>query len=105
MPSDVVLPAIDRFKRIARRQIAIFTPLGFMPQEPEVESSDPWGMHGVEWQRHLAPMDTRRFSRQGRLERLFVLIFIRSTVMAASINRLLPCGRSGTEFLSPHCRS
>lgn len=38
-------------ERLARRQIVIFTPLGFMPQE-HADGRDAWGMGGASWQRH-----------------------------------------------------
>jgi len=38
-------------ERIARRQIIIFTPLGFLPQEHE-GSRDAWGLGGGEYQQH-----------------------------------------------------
>lgn len=33
------------------KQVVIFTPLGFMPQE-ELGVTDAWGLNGQEWQRH-----------------------------------------------------
>lgn len=36
---------------LARRQVAIFTPLGFMPQQHE-NRVDAWGLGGGEWQEH-----------------------------------------------------
>ena len=39
-------------ERIARKQIVLFTPLGFMPQEYEDSDVDAWGFHGGEWQVH-----------------------------------------------------
>lgn len=38
-------------EKIARRQIVLFTPLGFMPQE-HPDGKDAWGMEGGEWQEH-----------------------------------------------------
>jgi hypothetical protein len=35
----------------AKKQIVVFTPLGFMPQE-ETGVRDSWGLHGQEFQRH-----------------------------------------------------
>lgn len=37
--------------RIARKQIVIFTPLGFLPQE-HVDGKDAWGLDGGAWQEH-----------------------------------------------------
>lgn len=36
---------------IARRQVALFTPLGFYPQDP-AEGLDAWGLDGGKWQKH-----------------------------------------------------
>lgn len=36
---------------IAKKQIVIFTPLGFMPQE-HPDGIDAWGLHGGAWQEH-----------------------------------------------------
>jgi hypothetical protein len=44
--------SLERLKRVVRRQIGIFTPIGFMPQESHSDGVDPWGMGGTEWQRH-----------------------------------------------------
>ncbi len=38
-------------EKIARRQIAIFTPYGFMPQ-CHPDGVDAWGMNGGDWQEH-----------------------------------------------------
>jgi len=37
--------------RLARRQVVLFTPLGFMPQDESGET-DGWGLHGQYWQTH-----------------------------------------------------
>lgn len=39
-------------ERLARRQILIFTPLGFLPQEPAASGIDAWGLGNAELQRH-----------------------------------------------------
>src|SRR5579863_1435583 len=46
------LVCLERLKRMARRQLALFTPIGFMPQESDSEGVDPWGLGGSDWQRH-----------------------------------------------------
>ena len=43
---------LERLKKIARSQVIIFTPLGHMDQDPGEDGKDPWGMGGVEWQKH-----------------------------------------------------
>jgi hypothetical protein len=44
--------AIKKLQQIVRRQLLMFTPLGFTEQDAETNEKDPWGMGGVEWQRH-----------------------------------------------------
>lgn len=41
-------------ERLARRQIVVFTPLGYMPQDYDDGEVDGWGLHGAKWQRHLS---------------------------------------------------
>jgi hypothetical protein len=43
---------IERLKQIARSQIILFTPLGYMEQDPDENGVDQWGMGGVDWQKH-----------------------------------------------------
>jgi hypothetical protein len=38
-------------ENLARRQVAVFTPLGFFPQE-HPDGKDAWGLDGGEWQTH-----------------------------------------------------
>jgi Methyltransferase domain len=38
--------------RVARKQIILFTPLGFAKQDYELGDADGWGMHGSGWQVH-----------------------------------------------------
>lgn len=51
---DVAKSCIDRLQKIVRKQLILFTPLGFMPQDPDElnAGTDPWGMGGMEWQKH-----------------------------------------------------
>jgi hypothetical protein len=46
------LEILNQCSRIARRQIAVFTPLGFVAQEFENEEQDAWGLSGTDLQRH-----------------------------------------------------
>lgn len=39
-------------ERIAREQVIIFTPLGFVPQDYDASELDAWGFYGGEWQSH-----------------------------------------------------
>lgn len=49
---EAALKCLDRLKRISRQQIVLFTPVGYMDQEPLEDNLDAWGMGGAEWQRH-----------------------------------------------------
>jgi len=42
---------LDRTVHLARSQVVVFTPFGFVPQG-EDEDRDAWGLHGTEWQVH-----------------------------------------------------
>ncbi|HQK83275.1 MAG TPA: glycosyltransferase [Atribacter sp.] len=43
---------IKECERVARKQIVLFTPIGFMHQEANPEGIDGWGLHGGKWQDH-----------------------------------------------------
>lgn len=43
---------INECERIAKKQIILFTPLGFMPQVIEEDKMDGWGMKGGSFQEH-----------------------------------------------------
>lgn len=43
---------LNELKRIARKQVIIFTPHGFMPQEYEKGDIDAWGLGGTDYQEH-----------------------------------------------------
>lgn len=45
------LRALQDCERLARRQVVLFTPLGFMPQDDSGET-DGWGLQGTYWQTH-----------------------------------------------------
>lgn len=53
-------------ERIARKQIVIFTPLGFMPQD-HPDGKDRWGMAGGYWQTHRSGWETKDFSEDWEL--------------------------------------
>jgi hypothetical protein len=46
------IAVLQECQRVARQQIIIFTPLGFMPQEIHAGDVDGWNLHGGEWQDH-----------------------------------------------------
>jgi hypothetical protein len=45
------LDLLARTEKLARKQIVIFTPLGFLPQE-NLNDKDAWGLDGGSWQEH-----------------------------------------------------
>ena len=51
MEKDEGAEFIRRALNKAKKQVVVFTPFGFMPQEEDGET-DAWGMHGQEFQRH-----------------------------------------------------
>lgn len=52
---DDGLELLQEIDRVARRQIIIFTPYGFMPQHYELdETIDAWGLNGAQLQKHLS---------------------------------------------------
>jgi len=71
-------------ERVARRQVVLFTPLGYFPQSYEEDhETDRWGMHGGYWQTHrsgwtpedfpagwefIACRDYHTHDRHGRLD-------------------------------------
>lgn len=49
-------------RRVARRQVTIFTPLGYMPQDyDEATKKDRWGMQGGFWQTHRSGWEPADF--------------------------------------------
>lgn len=52
LPKAESLEIIQHALRIARKQVIILTPLGFMPQTCSPDAPDPWGLHGNTWQEH-----------------------------------------------------
>jgi hypothetical protein len=51
---DVGQLVIRECERVAREQIVIFTPLGFMEQHTEKDGVDAWGLSGGSFQKHLS---------------------------------------------------
>lgn len=49
-------------ERVAREQIVVFTPLGFMPQHVEDGTADGWGLGGATVQEHLSGWEPTDFS-------------------------------------------
>jgi len=48
-------------ERIARKQVVLFTPLGFMAQEYSDDDTDGWGLTGTQWQVHKSGWDAQDF--------------------------------------------
>lgn len=49
-------------ERVAREQIVIFTPLGFMQQHMESNQADGWGLSGGSFQEHLSGWEPQDFN-------------------------------------------
>ncbi|QDV43142.1 hypothetical protein Enr13x_29960 [Stieleria neptunia] len=51
---EIAERCLEQLKLIVNQQIILFTPLGYMPQDPDElnADTDPWGMGGMEWQKH-----------------------------------------------------
>lgn len=54
LEKDVGRSVLAECERVAREQIVIFTPLGFMPQHMESGEKDGWGLSGSSVQEHLS---------------------------------------------------
>lgn len=52
MEKEVGLQLLPEMERVARQQIILFTPLGFMPQDVDAGEKDAWGLSGAEMQKH-----------------------------------------------------
>lgn len=47
--------------RVAKKQVVVFTPLGFQAQDYKAGEKDGWGLNGAVWQRHLSGWEPRDF--------------------------------------------
>jgi hypothetical protein len=54
MPKEYGISVLQRCERVARRQIVVATPLGFMPQDHEAGEMDGWGVSHNKLQDHLS---------------------------------------------------
>lgn len=54
------LRLIKQSEKIVRRQIVIFTPLGFLPQKHS-DGKDAWGLQGGKWQEHKSGWNPEDF--------------------------------------------
>jgi len=48
-------------ERVARQQIAVFTPYGYMPQHYEEGATDGWGLNGIAYQEHRSGWEPSDF--------------------------------------------
>jgi hypothetical protein len=58
---QILLKEVDR---VTRKQIIVFTPLGFMPQHIELDKRDRWGLHGGDFQEHKSGWLPDEFSSE-----------------------------------------
>lgn len=61
---NVGFQIVQECERIARQQIVLFTPLGFMPQSVHAGEQDGWGLSGGEMQEHLSGWLPEDFSKE-----------------------------------------
>ncbi len=62
LEKDEGLELLRQARRVARRQVMIFTPLGYMPQDyDETDKKDRWGMQGGFWQTHRSGWEPEDF--------------------------------------------
>jgi hypothetical protein len=53
LPKEEGWSFLAEAERVARKQVVLFTPLGYFPQAYEdAAAEDRWGMHGAHWQTH-----------------------------------------------------
>ncbi len=62
MPKNLGKLVIDECLRVARGQIVVFTPLGFMPQVVHAGEADGWGLGGGDYQDHKSGWYPEDFS-------------------------------------------
>lgn len=62
LEKEVGRQVIIESERVAREQIVIFTPLGFMPQHVENDQADGWGLGGSTVQEHRSGWEPEDFS-------------------------------------------
>ena len=55
------LALLNKTLDLARISVVVFTPLGFIEQNPGEGGLDAWGLHGGEWQRHRSGWCRRDF--------------------------------------------
>jgi hypothetical protein len=63
MPKDCGFKLICEIERVARVQLIVFTPLGFMPQSYHQHDKDAWGLDGAKFQEHLSGWVPEEFEK------------------------------------------
>jgi hypothetical protein len=53
-------------EKLARKQIILFTPLGFLPQE-HPDGKDAWGLDGGDWQNHKSGWEPKDFDKSWKI--------------------------------------
>ena len=61
-----LLKRLKRTEALARKQIVLFTPLGFLPQE-DLDGKDAWGLDGGAWQEHKSGWSPEDFDGSWRI--------------------------------------
>lgn len=51
LEKDIAVQLLNNTEPVARKQIVLFTPIGFMPQH-HPDGKDAWGLDGADWQEH-----------------------------------------------------
>lgn len=64
LEKEIGQQVIIETERVAREQIVIFTPLGFMPQHVESGEVDGWGLGGNSVQEHLSGWEPEDFGKE-----------------------------------------
>lgn len=52
LEKDEGMALLKRTIPLARKQVVVFTPYGFVPQHLNPDGTDAWGLHGADWQEH-----------------------------------------------------
>ncbi|HBG06064.1 MAG: hypothetical protein A2075_04250 [Geobacteraceae bacterium GWC2_58_44] len=60
------LDLLRRTEALARKQVVLFTPLGFLPQE-DLDGKDAWGLDGGAWQEHKSGWSPEDFDASWRI--------------------------------------
>lgn len=67
MEKEEGLRLLHQAKRIARHQVVVLTPLGFLPQSHAPDDLDRWQMRGGRWQSHRSDWEPEEFGREWQI--------------------------------------